>query len=96
MTPRVHHVSGRVEFVCPGCGWTHALNLDTNQRPAWSFNGDVERPTLIPSIDASLKDRSGAVRKRCHSWVKDGRIQFLADSTHALRGQTIDLPAVSA
>jgi len=30
--------------------------------------------------------------QRCHSWVRDGRIEFLADSTHALSGQTVDLP----
>lgn len=28
----------------------------------------------------------------CHSWVRDGRIQFLSDSTHELAGQTVDLP----
>lgn len=30
--------------------------------------------------------------ERCHSFVTDGRIQFLADCTHALAGQTVDLP----
>ena len=28
---------------------------------------------------------------RCHSFVADGRIQFLSDCTHALAGQTVDL-----
>jgi hypothetical protein len=28
----------------------------------------------------------------CHSFVTDGRIQFLADSTHELSGQTVELP----
>lgn len=28
----------------------------------------------------------------CHSFVKDGRIQFLNDCTHALAGQTVALP----
>jgi len=32
---------------------------------------------------------------RCHSFVRDGRIQFLTDSTHALAGQTVDLPDVT-
>lgn len=27
----------------------------------------------------------------CHSYVRDGRIQFLGDCTHALAGQTVDL-----
>jgi hypothetical protein len=28
----------------------------------------------------------------CHSFVTNGRIQFLADCTHSLAGQTFDLP----
>ena len=28
----------------------------------------------------------------CHSFVTDGRIQFLNDCTHALKGQTVPLP----
>jgi hypothetical protein len=28
----------------------------------------------------------------CHSFVTDGRIQFLNDCTHSLAGQTVDLP----
>lgn len=28
----------------------------------------------------------------CHSFVKDGHIQFLTDCTHALAGQTVPLP----
>lgn len=28
----------------------------------------------------------------CHSFVTNGRIQFLTDSTHHLAGQTVDLP----
>lgn len=29
----------------------------------------------------------------CHSFVRDGRIQFLGDCTHQLAGQTVPLPA---
>lgn len=28
----------------------------------------------------------------CHSFVKDGQIQFLGDCTHALAGQTVPIP----
>lgn len=28
----------------------------------------------------------------CHSFVTDGRIQFLGDCTHAMAGQTVDIP----
>jgi hypothetical protein len=29
---------------------------------------------------------------RCHSFVRDGRIEFLTDSTHELAGQIVGLP----
>ena len=28
----------------------------------------------------------------CHSFVREGRIEFLSDCTHALAGQTVELP----
>lgn len=39
--------------------------------------------------EAVFASRFGKV---CHSFVTDGRIQYLGDCTHALAGQTIDLP----
>lgn len=32
------------------------------------------------------------VCNRCHSFVTDGKIQFLADCTHLLAGQTVEIP----
>lgn len=29
---------------------------------------------------------------RCHTYVTDGRIQFLTDCSHAMAGQTVELP----
>lgn len=37
-------------------------------------------------------ERSGFSCYICHSFVTDGQIQFLTDSTHALAGQTVSLP----
>jgi hypothetical protein len=34
--------------------------------------------------------------QRCHSYVTDGKIQFLADCSHALAGQTVDLPDIAS
>lgn len=84
-------------FWCPGCDGAHMIRTSTPEQPGgWSFNGDVERPTFSPSIlvtyngsDAGVADAPPA---RCHSFVTEGRIQFLADCTHALAGQTVDLP----
>lgn len=30
----------------------------------------------------------------CHSYITDGKIQFLNDCTHELSGQTVDLPEI--
>lgn len=35
---------------------------------------------------------SGFECHRCHSMVTDGRIEFLDDCSHKLKGQTVDLP----
>lgn len=32
---------------------------------------------------------------RCHTWVNDGKAQFLPDSTHEHAGKTLDLLEVS-
>lgn len=32
----------------------------------------------------------------CHSFVRDGRIQFLSDCTHALANRTADLPEIES
>lgn len=55
--------------------------------PNWSWNGDTERPTLKPSI----LTRQPPVCECCHSFVNDGKVQFLADCSHELAGQTVDL-----
>lgn len=52
----------------------------------WSWNGDTEKPTIKPSVRTT--DGQGTV---CHSFVNDGQIQFLSDSTHEFAGQTMDL-----
>jgi hypothetical protein len=38
------------------------------------------------------EEPSGFSCRICHSFVTNGRIQFLSDCTHALAGQTVDLP----
>lgn len=30
----------------------------------------------------------------CHSFIREGRIEFLTDCTHPLAGQTVDLPDI--
>lgn len=46
--------------------------------------------------DWVLDAAGNALPRVCHTFVTDGRIQFLGDCTHALAGQTVDLPDVPA
>lgn len=78
-------------FMCPGCGCIHQFWERWNDgSPAWKWNGDVSKPTVHPSIKVTTPGGiPGAV---CHSFITNGRIQFLTDSTHHLAGQTVELP----
>lgn len=55
-------------------------------------------PTFTPSIlvryDGADAGQGAAPPAVCHSFVTNGRIQFLGDCTHALAGQTVDLPEI--
>lgn len=77
--------------------------------PLWQWNGDANRPTFTPSllVRGSLPPTQAQVDAYqrgeplpmpvdfvCHSFITDGRIQFLSDCSHALAGQTVDLPEV--
>ena len=88
-----------VMFECPGCGENHGFPVDGSR--GWSWNGDVDRPTITPSILARghkfvSEDSDDTIPYICHSFVTDGRIQFLSDCTHANAGQTVDLLEVEA
>ncbi|MEC7763399.1 MAG: DUF6527 family protein [Pseudomonadota bacterium] len=87
---------GRVAFKCPGCDYMHHVRVEGVGRPMWTFNGDGDAPTFSPSIlvtyDGTDAGQDDAPPARCHSFVTDGRIRFLNDCTHALAGQTVDLP----
>jgi len=58
----------------------------------WSFNGDMNVPTFRPSYLTWWDEGDPPVPKRCHSFIKEGRIQFLSDCTHALADQTVEIP----
>lgn len=87
-----------VLFYCPGCEEGH--QIDTAK---WEFNNDFEKPTFSPSyltwLDPNPKadpkyDRKGKFRNgfRCHSYIKNGMIEFLSDCSHKLAGQTVKIP----
>jgi len=76
----------RLMFHCPGCKCAHGVVTEGNQQPVWSWNGDMKRPTFSPSV-LVLGGEAG----RCHLFVREGRLQFLADCHHELAGQTVDM-----
>lgn len=91
----------RLAFHCPGCDAPHVCTIKEGlDRPAWGWNSNLDRPTLTPSVlvttglavDPAFQPEPGDPPEVCHSFVTDGRIQFLSDCTHALAGQTVDLP----
>jgi hypothetical protein len=88
--------SGHLLFRCPGCDMLHAPTVAGVHPQVWSWNGSLERPTLQPSVLVRWQHGEQREERRCHSFVADGRIQFLSDCTHALAGQTVDLPDVDA
>jgi hypothetical protein len=85
---------GAVGFHCPGCKDFHAIPVTGSTWPGkpWTWNGDTKRPTLTPSILDTHRYGEPVQVRVCHSFVTDGRIQFLGDSTHALANQTVDIP----
>ena len=92
----IENNSSIVLFWCLGCEEYH--QIDTKK---WEFNGDFEKPTFSPSYltwldpnpNASSEPKYKKYREgfRCHSFIKDGMIQFLDDCTHKLAGQTVEL-----
>ena len=70
-----------LQFYCPACKEYHTVNIK-----GWNFNGDYDKPTFSPSVLVTWGDN-----RRCHSFIRDGEIQYLADCTHELVGQTVGM-----
>ena len=72
-------------FECPGCKTMHGFRVrGEGPKPKWAWDG---KTTFSPSLLVS--DNEGTL---CHSFVKDGKIQFLGDCKHDLKNQTIEIP----
>lgn len=80
------------QILCPGCGVRHPLD------DRWDFNEDYDNPTFSPSLDYTggkyVNDGEEYVKLHCHSFIRDGKIQFLNDCTHDMAGQTVELPEI--
>lgn len=74
-------------FWCPGCQCCHGVwTTKPNYLGArWGFDGNLDHPTFSPSIVTRSENSV------CHLFVRNGTIQFLTDSTHALAGKTVPM-----
>ena len=87
---------------CPGCGYGHEIDTEqpNSQGAKWKFDGDMQNPTFAPSVNirwgryADPNHDDGGHGGICHYIITKGKIQFCSDCTHALRGQTVDLPEI--
>lgn len=71
----------QISFWCPGCN-----DMKTVPSKRWNWNGDLEKPTLSPSILQRTGPFPDGHTDICHCFVKDGNIEFCGDCTHDKRG----------
>ena len=94
-------------FDCPGCRMSHVIYVSYSpdhqarrgsNEPRWGFNGDLEKPTFTPSLlvrwDYSKEEHGFVEKNVCHSFIRNGNIEFLTDCTHKLSGKTAPLSEV--
>lgn len=59
----------------------------------WNFNGDLQNPTFSPSLlvkyNYTVDDKK--MEWTSHSFITDGKVTYLEDSTHKGKNQTLDL-----
>lgn len=78
-------------YTCPGCKHSHRVTI--NQPDSWKWNGDLEKPTITPSVLVNA-NRSNPEAHTCHHYVIDGKIQYLGDCTHELAVRIVDMEDV--
>lgn len=74
-------------YWCEGCGHIHHVPAER-----WSFNGNVDSPTISPSVrHFYTHPETKAEKTVCHYFIRDGVMQFCSDSPHKLAGQNAPL-----
>lgn len=82
-------------FWCPGCHTTHHITT-SGGNTLWTVTNPEGEPTVQPSILIRLplplrKGSRELVNFVCHSFVRNGQIEFLGDCSHHLKGQVVPL-----
>ncbi|PSH05602.1 MAG: hypothetical protein CXZ00_00170 [Acidobacteria bacterium] len=84
MAVKIHRFDDeQVGFFCPGCKCWHGVRVAGEGRKKWLWNGSMEAPTFTPNIN---------IEGVCNSFVINGSITFLRDSSHSRSGQTVEIP----
>lgn len=103
------HEKDNISFYCPACKQNHMINsgwnIDIenktvspsvlvkfiNSSDEWGKdeNGDY----IFIEIDG-VKRTKGYKNTICHSFIRNGKIQYLNDCTHELAGKTIDMEKI--
>lgn len=78
------HQGEYYSFFCPGCKQVHTVDN--------KWNIDLLSVTISPSVLTQHPRKDASDYWRCHSFVREGKIQFLNDCSHELKGETVDLP----
>ena len=78
---------------CEGCDEPHHIYTSYPGGQNWEFNGNLESPTFSPSLLVFGIPASGAYpgHPRCHSFVRNGQMEFLSDCEHKHAGLTVPL-----
>lgn len=98
---------GRLLFYCEGCKCHHGVNDSWTfngdfEKPTFSPSILVRSTKMTEKGEADYEAWCAAgypktnetfdhVPTVCHSFVTDGKIQYLNDCTHELAGQTVNL-----
>lgn len=102
---RVSNVPGQYLFYCPACKCAHHIMTGSGDGPRWEFDGNVECPTVSPSIrvrgtepitdDEHRRIMGGEkITPRdvcCHFFIKAGGIEYCGDCTHGMSGQRVEM-----
>lgn len=85
---------GSMFWFCPGCDTLHPIYVNTPDRkgPKWDWNGSLENPTFSPSFLTQWNQ--GDEKFVCHTFIREGKVEYLSDCTHELKGTTINLPDI--
>lgn len=73
-----------IYFYCPGCNEYHAIDK------TWNLSGmETDNPTISPSIGVyAVKVHN---KFKCHSFIRNGNIEYCGDCEHELSGQSVKM-----